>query len=94
MKTRVLFLTLIFMIPTLKPMAQSLQVSPELKELISLSVIKDRKVADKELDKQIAQEQQKAVRSAYIPKVELGGKYAFAYSSVNSNIGDITGLKV
>lgn len=93
MKTRVLFLTLIFMIPTLKPMAQSLQVSPELKELISLSVIKDRKVADKELDKQIAQEQQKAVRSAYIPKVELGGKYAYAYSSVNSNIGDITGFE-
>lgn len=95
MKTRVQLLFLILTLSTLmcKVNAQTMQVSPELKELISLSVNKDRKVADKELDKQIAQEQQKAVKSAYIPKVELGGKYAYAYSSVNSNIGDISGFE-
>lgn len=95
MKTRILFLilTIALSILMVEAIAQSILVSPELKELISLSVNKDRKVVEKEIDKQIAQEQQKAVRSAYIPKVELGGKYAFTYSSVNSNIGDITGFE-
>ena len=50
-------------------------------------------MAEKELDKQIAEVQQKAVRSAYIPKVEFGGKYAFAYSSVNSDIDKISGFE-
>jgi hypothetical protein len=53
--------------------AQSLQVSPELKELIGLSINKDRKVAENDIDKQIAEVQKKAVRSSYIPKLELGG---------------------
>ena len=95
MKTRVLLLILVFTLSTFvcSVKAQQLQVSPELKELITLSVNKDRKVAEKDLDKKFAETQQKAVRSAYIPKVELGGKYAFAYSSVNSNIGDISGFE-
>jgi outer membrane protein TolC len=73
--------------------AQSLQVSHELKELIGLSINKDRKVAEKDIDKQIAEVQKKAVRSSYIPKLELGGKYVFAYSTVNSKIGDIEGFE-
>lgn len=95
MKAKVLFLILAFSLPSIlfKVTAQSLQVSPELKELIYLSVNKDRKVADKNIDKLIAESQQKAVRSAYIPKVELGGKYVFAYSNLNSKIGDIEGFE-
>ena len=79
MKTRVLFMILIFTSGSIsyKVNSQSLQVSPELKELINLSVNKDRKVAEKDIDKQISEGQQKAVRSAYIPKIELGGKYVF-----------------
>jgi outer membrane protein TolC len=73
--------------------AQSLQVSSELKELIGLSVNKDRNVAEKDIDKQIAEVQRKAVRSSYIPSLELGGKYLYAYSSVNSKIGDIQGFE-
>jgi outer membrane protein TolC len=73
--------------------AQSLQVSPELKELIGLSINKDRKVAEKDIDKQIAEVQKKAVRSSYIPKLELGGKYVFAYSTINSKIGEIEGFE-
>lgn len=73
--------------------AQSLQVSPELKELIWLSINKDRKVTDKGLDIQITEVQKKAVRSAYIPKVELGGKYLYAYSIFSSKIGDIEGFE-
>jgi len=95
MKTRILFLilTLTLSLIRLDVNAQSILVSPELKELISLSVNKDRKVADKEIDKQITEVQKKAVRSAFIPKVELGGKYVFAYSSVNSKIGEIDGFE-
>ena len=95
MKTRVQFLILIFTLSTImcKVNSQSLQVSPELKELIGLSVNKDRKVAEKDIDKQIAEVQKKAVRSSYIPKLELGGKYVYAYSSVNSKIGDIQGFE-
>lgn len=73
--------------------AQSLQVSPELKELIVLSVNKDRNVADKDIDMQIARVQKKAVRSAYIPKLEAGGKYMYAYSTVNSKINGIGGFE-
>jgi outer membrane protein TolC len=95
MKTKVQFLILIFTISTImcKVNAQSLQVSPELKELIGLSINKDRKVAENDIDKQIAEVQKKAVRSSYIPKLELGGKYVFAYSTVNSKIGDIEGFE-
>jgi outer membrane protein TolC len=95
MKTRILFLILAFTLSSIayEVNAQSLHVSPELKELIGLSINKDHKVTEKDIDKQITEVQQKAVRSAYIPKVELGGKYVFAYSMVNSNIGDIEGFE-
>jgi outer membrane protein TolC len=95
MKTRVQILILII---TLSPIlckvnAQSLQVSPELKELIGLSIVKDRKVAEKDIDKQIAEVQKKAVTSSYLPKLELGGKYVFAYSTISSKTGDIEGFE-
>jgi outer membrane protein TolC len=95
MKTKVPFIILLFtlVIITVRLNAQSLQVSPELKELIILSVNKDRKAAEKDIDKQIARVQQKAIRSAYIPKLEAGGKYLFAYSTLNSKIGDIEGFE-
>lgn len=95
MKKRILVPILVFALFTIasEVNAQTLMVSPELKELISLSVNKDRKVAEKDFETQITEVQKKAVRSAYIPKVELGGKYLFAYSSVNSDIGDITGFE-
>lgn len=95
MKTRASFIILILALSTIicKTDAQSLQVSPELKELIGLSVNKDRKVAEKGIDKQIAQVQKKAVRSSYIPKLELGGKYVFAYSTLNTKIGDVEGFE-
>ncbi len=95
MKTRVLVLIIILtQISYLSSVcAQSLQVSPELKELIELSLTRDRQVADKEIDKAITRIQQKAVRSAYIPKLEFGGKYLYASSSFNSNISDITGFE-
>jgi outer membrane protein TolC len=95
MKTRILILILVSILGTqlCDVKAQTLLVSPELKELISLSVNKDRRIAEKAIDKQITEVQKKAVRSAYIPKVELGGKYVFAYSSVNSKMGDIEGFE-
>jgi len=93
MKTKILIYTAILSIWTCNVYAQSLWVTPELKELIGLSLNKDYKVADTRIDKQIAEEQQKAVRSAYIPKVELGGKYAFGYTTVNSKMGEIEGFE-
>lgn len=95
MKTRVSFIILILVLSTIicETHAQSLQVSPELKELITLSVNKDRKVAEKDIEKHIAEEQKIAVRSSYLPKLELGGKYVFAYSTVSSKIGDIEGFE-
>lgn len=95
MKTRTQILIITFTVIALmgKVNAQSLQVSLELKELIELSLNKDYKVADKDIDKQIAEVQKKAVRSAYIPKIEFGGKYLHAYSSVNSDLGEISGFE-
>jgi outer membrane protein TolC len=95
MKTRIQILILIFILSTIlcKVNAQSLQVSSELKELIGLSINKDRKVAEKNIDKHIAEVQKKAVRSSYFPKLELGGKYVFAYSTVSSKTGDIEGIE-
>lgn len=95
MKIRVLFiiLTLAQLLIMSKVNAQSLQVSSELKELIELSINKDYKVADKDIDKQIVQVQKNAVRSAYIPKIELGGKYLYAYSTIHSKMGDIDGFE-
>lgn len=95
MKTKIqlLILSLAFFAALGEANAQSLQVSPELKELIDLSVKKDYKIADKDIEKQISEVQQKAVRSAYLPKLELGGKYLYASSSFDSKIGDITGFE-
>ncbi len=50
-------------------------------------------VAGKNIDRQIAEDQRKAVRSSYIPKLELGGKYVYAYSTINSKIGAIEGFE-
>jgi outer membrane protein TolC len=95
MKTRVQYLILTCTLSAIlcNINAQSIQVSPELKELIVLSVNKDRKVLEKEIDRQIAEVQRKAVRSAYIPKLELGGKYVYAHTSINSDFGAIEGLE-
>lgn len=95
MKTRVPFLIITFTLCTLicKVNSQSLQVSSELKELIELSVNRNRNVAEKEIDRQITEVQQRAVRSAFIPKIEIGGKYMFAYSTLNSKTGDIEGFE-
>ncbi len=95
MKIKVLFLIPAFVLSSMfcEAFAQSLQVSPELKDLIGLSINKNRKVAEKEIEKSISEVQQKAVRSAYIPKVEVGGKYMFAYSSLNSDFGEVTGFE-
>ncbi len=95
MKIRIPFLIMCFAFCGLpgKVYSQSLKLAPELKELIELSLNKDRKIIEKDIEKQITEVQQKAVRSAYLPKVELGGKYLFAYSSVNSKMGDIEGFE-
>jgi outer membrane protein TolC len=93
MKTKIHIMIMLIVMCTVSVKAQLIRVSPELKELIGLSVAKDHKIAEKNFDKQISEEQQKAVRSAFIPKVELGGKYVFAYSTINSNIGEIGGFE-
>jgi outer membrane protein TolC len=73
--------------------AQTLQVSPELKDLIMVSVNRDHKVTEKTIDREIAISQRKAVRQAYIPKLELGGKYLYAQSSLDSKFGDVSGFE-
>jgi len=95
MKTRIqlFILSLVFLVAAVGAHAQSIQVSPELKELIELSVKKDYKISDKEIDRQLAETQRNAVRSAYIPKLELGGKYLYASTSIDSKFGDITGFE-
>lgn len=92
-KIRLLILSLAFILTFSEASAQQLQVSSELKELIELSVKKDFKVADKQIDRQISEVQRKAVRSAYLPKLELGGKYLYASSSFDSKIGDVSGFE-
>lgn len=95
MKKRVqlLILTLAFNSILCEVNSQSLKVNAELKELIELSVNKDYKAEEKSIDKRIAEVQQKAVRSAYLPKIEFGGKYLYTQSSINSNIGEIGGFE-
>lgn len=73
--------------------AQSLQLQPELKELVKQSLGKDYRTAGQQIDKKINLEQQKAVWSAYLPTFEIGGKYLYAYSPVNSKDFDITGFE-
>lgn len=95
MKTKHLYLTLtlILMASAGSIYGQSIGLSPELKELIMLSVDKDYKIADQETDKEIAATQQKALRSAYLPKVEFGGRYLYAHSTLNSDIDKISGFE-
>ena len=73
MKTRVPILILIFTLSTImcKVNAQSLQVSPELKELIGLSVNKDRRVAERDIDKQISEVQRKSSQFSIYPKTGI-----------------------
>lgn len=95
MKKSVPILTLVFILSTFicRVNAQSIIVSSELKELIELSVNKDHQVAARDIDKQISEVQREAVRSSYIPKLELGGKYLFAYSTVSSEINGVEGFE-
>lgn len=95
MKTRlpILILLFAFSLSVLKVNAQSIQLSTELKELIDLSLNKDFKVVEKDIEKKITEIQRKSVRSAYLPKLELGGKYLYAYSTMNSNMGNIEGFE-
>lgn len=95
MKTRVLFLIFILTQIAFGDMvhAQALPVSPELKELIELSLNKDRQLTNNEIDKSISLIQLKAIRSSYIPKLEFGGKYLYASSSFDSDFGDFTGFE-
>jgi outer membrane protein TolC len=95
MKTKLLYLTLtiVLMASAGRTYGQTLGLSSELKELINLSVNKDYKVADQKTDKEIAKTQQKALRSAYLPQVEIGGKYLYAYSTLNSDIDEISGFE-
>jgi len=95
MKTKLLNLTLTIALTalTIGVNGQMIGVSPELRELITLSVSKDYNVANQNIEKEITGVQQKAVRSAYIPKVEVGGKYMFAYSFLDSDIDKITGFE-
>jgi outer membrane protein TolC len=73
--------------------AQSIRVSPQLKELIGLTISKDRKIADRKLDKQITLEQKASAKGNYLPKVELGGRYLYATTVLNSQIGEIQGFE-
>jgi len=61
MKPQLTIIILIFTLNTLmcKVNAQSLQVSAELKELIGLSINKDHRIIEKNIDKQIAETQKK-----------------------------------
>lgn len=95
MKTRILILSLFLSLVLVagQAEAQSLRVQPELKELIGLSLQKDRKVVEKDLEKEITELQRMAVRSAYLPKVEMGGKYLYAYSVLDSKIDEIQGFE-
>lgn len=95
MKTRlpILILLFVFNLSVFKVNAQSIQLSSELKELIDLSLNRDYKVAEKDIEKKITETQRKAVRSAYLPKLELGGKYLYAYSTMNSDMGNIEGFE-
>ena len=95
MKTKILLVILLTaFVPGLNRLnAQSLQVAPELKELIELSINKDQKVNETNIDRQIAEVQMKAVQSSYLPKIELGGKYLYAQSMLESKINEITGFE-
>ncbi|MCO5256567.1 MAG: hypothetical protein M9926_07370, partial [Lentimicrobium sp.] len=85
-------LALLFCLPLIMK-AQISGLSPELTELIRLSVEKDRKLAATQIDREITLQQRRAVRSSYYPKLEAGGKYVFVKSPFNIEMGDITGFE-
>ncbi len=68
-------------------------ISPELKELIELSVNKGHKVTERHLDKEITLSQRQGVRMTYVPKLEVGGKYLYAKSQMDGKMGNITGFE-
>ena len=73
--------------------AQIPGISPELKELIELSVNKDHKVTERQLDRDITLSQRQGVRMTYVPKLEVGGKYLYAKSQMDGKMGNITGFE-
>jgi outer membrane protein TolC len=95
MKTKRLTVLWMFalLLTTVAAKAQIPGISPELKEMIELSVNKDRKIAENQIDRDIALSQRQAVRMTYVPKLELGGKYVFAKSHLDGEIGNITGFE-
>ncbi len=95
MKTKRLTVLWIFglLCTTIAAKAQIPGISPELKELIELSVNKDHKVIEKQIDLDITLSQRQAVRKTYVPKLELGGKYVYAKSHLDGELGNITGFE-
>lgn len=73
--------------------AQPLEVSPELKSLILTSIGRDHKIISHDIDSEIAVCQRNAIRMSYLPKIELGGKYLYVNSVMDSKLGDITGFE-
>lgn len=73
--------------------AQIPGISPELKELLKLSVNKDYKVAENQIDRDIALSQRRAVRMTYVPKLEIGGKYLYTKSQLEGEMGNIAGFE-
>jgi outer membrane protein TolC len=95
MKTRIRTIALLLIFTSLNQgvIAQVVDVSPELKELILLSVSRDHKTTEKNIETEIALTQRNSVRLTYLPKLEVGGKYLYATTSLDSKIGDVTGLE-
>ena len=95
MKTKRLTVLWLFalLLTTVAAKAQIPGISPELRELIGLSVNKDHKVIEKQIEHDITLSQRQAVRMTYVPKLELGGKYVYAKSHLDGEIGDITGFE-
>jgi len=87
-----LFMLIILLLPA-RLWAQPLVVQPELKELIYLAVARDRTVKERTLEKELTLEQRQAVRMAYFPSLELGGKYLYTHTGLNTENGEIRGLE-
>lgn len=93
MKTRMILLLLILPGLRLSLSAQSIPLQADLRNLIQQSVDKDYRREIKDIDLKITGEQRRALKSAYLPTLEIGGKYLYAYSSMNSEMGEITGFE-
>lgn len=86
-------LIVLMLLSSITGKSQSIVVPPELQELIGLSVQNDLKLAGKQVDKKIAEEQKKAVKASYLPKLEIGGKYMYAYTSMSSHLDELQGFE-